>query len=52
MMVLFIMETNGATREKHFNTFHTLNRKIRNSFHHSQTSSTAQQEERKINEEK
>jgi hypothetical protein len=47
MMVLFIMETNGATRHKHFNIFHILNRKIRNSFHHSQTSTTAQQEEKK-----
>jgi hypothetical protein len=45
------METNGATRHKHFNIFHILNRKIRNSIHHSQTSTKAQQEERKMKRE-
>jgi hypothetical protein len=48
MMVLLIMETNGITRQKHFNIFHILNRKIRNSFHHSQARTKAQQEERKM----
>ncbi len=45
------METNGATRHKHFNIFHILNRRTKNSIHHSQTSTKAQQEERKMKRE-
>jgi hypothetical protein len=33
---------------QHFNTFHIPSRKIKNSFHHSQTSTKTQQKERKM----